>query len=252
MRLSFSLVFICLLLSLCLSMLLSGTVAAAEPPTPGAPPGAPTKIRENVWSVGFQNRLLRWGEEDEAGLQLHFMSQTLDVSRVWVKKHWWASIDLSLVLGPVSRRLPDSPPIDFTGNGFGFRFAYPLFSDGLRQANGDWGLMLGAESMEIRGNSYRRQVLSDGGISEGWLVRSRWISVIPGLFYSCLKAGRPKGNRPEWLVTRLEGYTIQLGLGLPIKGDLEISQTLRGLRERQNSRLRGYTGLLSFSAWLGI
>ncbi len=215
-----------------------------------AAPEASVKLRQNVWGVGLQSRLLHWGEDEND--RLHFMSQTLDVNRVWVHEQWWASIDLSLILGPVSKRLPTSPPIDYNGSGVGARFAYSLFSDGLRQPGGDWGIFLGAESMEITGHSYRRRVLEGGGVSEGWFVRSRWIAAIPGVFYSRLKPGRPKGNRPEWLMTRIEGYTVQVGLALPIKAELMISQTLNGVREKRRSNVHGYAALLSLSVWLGI
>lgn len=206
--------------------------------------------RENVWAVGLQVRPLHFSGSAEQRLEM--TATTIDVSRVWVKRKWWASVDASLILGPWSQRRELSPPIDYSGSGLGARFAYALFSDGLRQPSGDWGLTLGAETMEVTGRSFRRENLATGSYTEGWLIRGRWTAILPGVFYSTLKPGRPKGNRPEWLTTRIEGYTFCLALALPVQGQIKQSFSLNGDAVRTSRKLEGYAIQLAFSTWLGI
>lgn len=206
--------------------------------------------RQNVWAVGLQSRPLYF--TGNSGQKLRMTSSTIDISRVWVKEKWWANVDVSLVVGPFSRRQPLSPPLDFSGSGFSARIAYPLFSDGLRQPSGDWGLTLGLENMDLVGRSYRRENLVSGSYTEGWSVRARWTAVLPGLFYSILKPARPKGNRPEWLVTRIEGYTFVLAGSFPIQGQYKQSFSLNGDSIKTSSDLQGYAIQMAFSAWLGI
>ncbi len=224
-----------------LAGLLASPLAAAEPEI---------DARQNVWAIGFQLRPLQFrGDENQ---QLKMNSSTIDVSRVWLKKTWWASVDASLVVGPWSQRRSVSPPLDFSGSGFGARLAYPLFADQLRQESGDFGLTIGLETFDMIGRSYRRQNLDNDSYSEGWTVRARWTGILPGVFYSSLKPGRPKGNRPEWLVTRVEGYTFVLSSAFPIDGQIKQKFTFNGLPLVTNEPLKGYALQLAFSAWLGI
>jgi hypothetical protein len=208
------------------------------------------KPRDNAWSIGFHARQLHLGEASDKRLRI--LSSAIEISRVWIKPTWWLSLDAALIVGPNGTRFTESPPIDFAGTGFSLRWAMPLLADGLRQPQGDWGLGLGAELYQLIGRSYQRETLPDGATSSSWVIRSRWNALVPSVFYSRLAPARPKGYKPEWLMTRIEGYTLHLGLAVPVQSTLRIDSTRNDVVRSRSSDAKGYMVIASLAAWLGI
>jgi hypothetical protein len=206
--------------------------------------------REHAWSIGASLRRL----DIKAGsdYQVQAVAPFLDIGRGWVRPTWWSLFELSLMLGPNSQLLRDSPPLDFIGTGFRFRAGHVLPGRLLRQAQGDWGVELGVEYSEWIARSYQDRLLSDGQTSSAWVVRSRWIFVQPALFYSLWQAARPQGHKPEWITTRIEGVVMSLGLSVPIQSQLQASYIKGGERQAITDHWQGTLALLSLTSWLGI
>jgi|GEM_PF-3245919 len=228
---------------------LSPLCAAASNATIAAPTETFTP-RENAWSIGTSLRQLNISSSQD--YKLNTIAPYLDIGRGWVHANWWSSIELNLILGPNGKRLPESPPLDFTGNGLRMRIGHSLPGRPLRQAEGDWGAEIGLEYNEWIARSYRDETLADGQISKNWVVRSRWIFIQPALFYSLWRPARPQGHKPEWLTTRVEGMVISLGMSVPIQSQFQASYSKNNEKQSLNDHWRGTLAFLSITSWLGI
>lgn len=233
-----------------LILLLCWTVPLAAETQPSADLPDTFAPREHAWSIGASLR--RLDIKADYDYQVQAVAPFLDIGRGWVRPTWWSLFELSLMLGPNSQRLPDSPPLDFIGTGFRFRAGHVLPGRLLRQPQGDWGVELGVEYSEWIARSYQDRQLSDGQTTSAWVVRSRWIFVQPALFYSLWKPARPQGHKPEWITTRIEGVVMSLGLSVPIQSQLQATYIKSGEKQGVTDHWQGTLALLSLTSWLGI
>jgi len=231
----------------------SGLAAESQStPAPAAPPSGATSFtpREHAWSIGVSLR--RLDIKADYDYKLSALAPNIDIGRGWVRPAWWSLVEISLMLGPNSQRLPDSPPLDFIGTGFRFRAGHALPGRLLRKPGGDLGLELGVEYNEWIARSYQDRSLSDSSVSSSWVVRSRWIFVQPALFYSIWQAPRPQGQRPEWITTRIEGVVFSLGLSVPVQSQMQASYVKGGEKQSVTDHWQGTLVFLSVTSWLGI
>ncbi len=218
----------------------SKTVAEADLP--------PRKMN---WSVGMDARELNVTPGDRRYKQRE-VSPDINIGVTWIEPVWWAMGRVHLPVGPTSQRYADSPPLDTEGYGVSFNFGKSLLNHELRQANGDYGLEVGLESFELSARSFRRQVLSDGSSTDNWVVKTRWTAITPAVFATFLKPARPEGNKPEWLMTRIEGYRVALGVVVPVQRSWDLRYGKNGTPVGDRGSWSGVHGLLSLNAWLGI
>ncbi len=216
-----------------------------EKPLPYPPPPP----RTGAWSLGLDARQMAITPNDRRYKQ-RGVSPDINLGYVYVSQQWFSITSAHLVLGPTSQHFPDSPPIDYDGYGFSTIFGYS-FSD-LRRPSGDFGAELGLEAFGIVGRSFRKQTLANGSDTDGWVMRTNWTALTPALFATFLKPARPQGNRPEWLVTRIEGYHVSLGLVIPVQHSWDLRYERDGVSLGDRGSWKGIMGLFSVSAWLGI
>ncbi len=236
-----------------LTLLLLGVTfsLAAEAETASAPDGATSFTpREHAWSIGASLRSLRIKADDDYALNA--VAPNIEIGRGWVRPAWWSLVELSLMLGPNSQSLPDSPPLDFIGTGFRLRAGHAFPGQLLRKEGGDWGMELGFEYTEWIARSYQDRTLADGTVTGSWVVRNRWIFVQPALFYSLWQPPRPQGHKPEWITTRIEGLVLSLGMSVPVQSQLQASYLKAGEKKAVTDHWRGTLAFLSLTTWLGI
>jgi hypothetical protein len=89
-------------------------------------------------------------------------------------------------------------------------------------------------------------------------MRVNNLSLLPAIFLSWLAPPRPRGNTPELLMTRLEGYFLTLGMAMPLLSSYSARYTVRPEpgqpappQKLEKGELRGYSILMSFTAMLG-
>jgi len=91
---------------------------------------------------------------------------------------------------------------------------------------------------------------------------------MPAVFFCWLKDPRQANNRPENLMTRIEGYLLTIGVSSPLLTTYQTSYRQTALDQEKSrgaptpvyrtdpisvhGRLRGYSLVLSFTALLGI
>jgi hypothetical protein len=206
--------------------------------------------RTGAWSLGFDLRQLNVTPSNRAYKQ-RGIAPDINVGYVHIAEDWWASAIGHLPFGPTSQHYPDSPPIDFEGYGFSAVYGRP-FSGNLRKASGDLGAEIGLEVFELVGRSFRRQVLPDKSVSDAWVMKTRWTALTPALTMTFLKPARPQGSRPEWLMTRIEGYRFSLGAVIPVQNSWDLRFEKNSVGQGDRGKWKGVFGLLAISTWLGI
>lgn len=206
--------------------------------------------RKANWSVGIDVRQMSVTPDDRRYKQRE-AAPDINIGFVWIEDSWWAKGGMHLPLGPNSQRYPDSPPLDNEGYGVSAIFGKSL-SGSLRKDSGDYGLELGVESFELSARSFRRQVLNDGSATDSWIVKTRWVAITPAIFATFLRPARPQGNAPEWLMTRIEGYRIALGVVVPVQKSWDLRYKQGDSFRGDRGSWKGFHGLFSVNAWLGI
>lgn len=222
---------------------LIGAESAAKAPENFTP-------REHAWSLGTSFRRMHLSADHD--YHLNYVSPTLDFGRGWIHRDWWSSVEFNLILGPNGKRLPESPPLDFTGSGIKLQIAHTWPGQMLRAPNGDWGGVLGLEYSEWTARSFRDEKLPDGHNTDAWVVRSRWIRVQSAVFYSIWQPSRPQGHNPDWISTRIEGVIMSIGLSLPIQAQLQANYVKDNQAQSVTDRWQGLLSFFTVTSWLGI
>lgn len=207
--------------------------------------------RKANWSVGIDLRQLSVTPDDRRYKQRE-IAPDINIGFVWIEDSWWGMGNVHLPVGPTSQRYPDSPPLDTEGYGISATFGKTLNSQSLREKSGDYGIEVGIESFELTARSFRRQTLNDGTATDAWTVKTRWTAITPSLFATFLKPARPQGNKPEWLMTRIEGYRIALGLVIPVQKSWDLRYKQGETNQGDRGSWKGVHGLFSVNTWLGI
>lgn len=206
--------------------------------------------RTGAWSMGFDLRQMNVTPDDRRYKQ-RAIAADINVGYVHIDETWWAMARGHLPFGPTSQRFPDSPPLDFEGYGFSTTYGRS-FSGRLRKPSGDYGAEVGFEVFELVGRSFRRQVLADQSVSNAWVMKTRWTAITPALTASFLKPARPQGSRPEWLMTRIEGYRLSLGMVIPVQTSWDLRWEHDSISQGDRGKWKGVFGVASLSTWLGI
>lgn len=206
--------------------------------------------RDSAWSIGFDARQLNVTPNDRRYKQ-RSTAPDINVGYVHIDESWWVMARGHLPFGPTSQRYPDSPPLDFEGYGISTTYGHS-FSGHLRDPSGDYGAEIGLEVFELVGRSFRRQVLPDNSVSNAWVMKTRWTALTPALTATFLKPSRPQGSRPEWLMTRIEGYRLSAGIVIPVQNSWDLRWEHNGVGQGDRGNWKGFFGVASLTAWLGI
>ncbi len=182
-----------------------------------------------------------------------------------VNSYHLASLDI--YAGPYEPVRNNRASLDFGGTGVTYQYGYALRAGGMRRTGGNIGLLASVAYFDVVGRSIgqnleQREVTQTGdqGVdvltsTRDYVVKVTSIVTIPAIFYADFVAARPRGNTPELLATRLEGYIVALGLALPAFGTHNTSYVRRYEDDRlekvrERSRLKGMTLMLTVTGML--
>lgn len=223
------------------------------------------KYRNAYWAVhlgGLQHNL-RSGD----GTELRGGSLTFDIGRGYLHENWYVEVDFGLLLGPYQKTGPQKLDMEYSGTSVGVTWGYSAETANLRSPTGNYGFMLGFQYADITGRSSGERSLTTGSdarveLLSRYRVSIQYASLMPAIFFCWLEEPRLKGNKPELLVTRIEGYMLTLGIGMPLYATYSSSynrliETPRSpettsKEEKAKGGLRGYSIVLSFSTLLGV
>jgi hypothetical protein len=83
-------------------------------------------------------------------------------------------------------------------------------------------------------------------------MKTSWTAITPALTATFLKPARPEGTRPEWLMTRIEGYRVSLGVVIPVQTSWDLRWEKDSVAKADRGSWKGVFAVASASAWLGI
>src|SRR5690606_38917285 len=69
--------------------------------------------------------------------------------------------------------------------------------------------------------------VSNSELVDDYTMRVTNFSLLPAVFFSWLEEARPRGNTPELLTTRLDGYMLTIGIAMPLLISYQASYTKR-------------------------
>lgn len=236
----------------------SGTAYGAEP-------------RRSVWSVGVsgQRHSLKAGD----GNEILGNSGAFQLGYGFVAQSWFLNLSLDVLLGPYEPTREGQINVDYLGTGFTLWTGVSAQTLDLRSQAGGYGFALGVSYADAVGRAIGRNRDEDdpppSELIDDYVLRVTNFSLLPAIFFSWLKEARPRGNTPELLATRVEGYFLTLGMAMPIMVSYNARYSLRtkpapvatpaeaqepakGPQSvEEKGRMRGYSVLVSLTAMLG-
>ena len=188
---------------------------------------AETKNRNTVWSIGLSG--LRQTLKSGDGYNLLGSSSEVQLGWGYISTHWYSSISLDVISGPFQATHQDSLTLDFSGTGFTGIIGYSAEKGNLRTTEGSYGFALGFSYTDIIGRPVSNRLeIRDGSQVDQFTMRVNNFSIFPSIFFCWLLPERRLGNTPELLKTRLEGYILTIGIGVPLRANYKanINRTL--------------------------
>lgn len=210
--------------------------------------------KNSVWVFGVAGVDHDLAEKD--GSNLNGGSVMVQIGRGYIGTRWFGHGSVDIISGPYQTPQRSKPKLDHSGTGFSTLWGYNLNEGGIRKEGGSFGLSLGLSYADIVGRS--TDTYSSGNETvEQFVMRVSNFAVMPGLFYAWLEKARPNGNKPEYLVTRIEGYLLNLGVAVPFlatqttKYQSYTPTKPEGTAESQSGRMNGYSIVLNLTTLLG-
>ena len=217
--------------------------------------------RNTVWTISLSGK--RMGLKSGDGYNLLGSSSEVQLGWGYLSTHWYSNISLDVISGPFQAAHQDSLTLDFSGTGFTTLIGYSAEKGNLRTVKGSYGFTLGISYADIIGRPVSNTgELRDNSKIDKFIMRVTKFSVFPSIFFCWLKPARANGNSPELLKTRLEGYILTLGIGVPLRADYKVNLDRTTVDPDDGSEseatevvkggLKGNTIIISFTALLGV
>ena len=177
---------------------------------------------------------------------------TVGLGYSYIADNWIAGGELGFITGPFQSSKQQDLTVDFTGTGINGYIGFSAENKNLRSFQGGYGFLLGVSYFDSIGRSVGERVSeTDGVIINNWLMRVNNFSIYPAVFFTWLKDARLKGNSPELLVTRIEGYMLSMGLAVPIQTEYRVQFEADEVKQSSEGELNGYSILVHFTVLFG-
>lgn len=256
---------------------LTALILAAATLTAIKPQAAPETTRSSVWSVGVAGgrHSLKAGDGNE--ILGNYGSVQLGTG--YISRSWYTLVAIDFLLGPYEPTRNRQLDVDYTGTGITAWVGFSAQTLDLRSQEGGYGFALGLSYADSVGRSVgrnRQEGTAPAGTTSAKLIddyalRVTNFSLLPAIFFCWLQEGRPPGNTPELLATRIEGFVLTIGAAMPLMVSYSAKYTTRartvsdsntpadtkddvtepGKTVREPGRMRGYSILASVTALLG-
>ncbi len=217
-----------------------------------------TMIRSRVWSFSLTGKRHSWKSNQNNELLGNVAE--VQIANGYLDRSWYVMASIDIILGPYAPSRGRQANLDYYGTGFTAWWGFSTQVGDLRSKDDGYGFALGLNYADIvgRNNSVGEKQL--GNRTEkitSYQTRVASISLMPAIFFCWLNEGRPVGNKPELLSTRIEGYILLAGLALPIDARYQsrYEYTDSGgnhFTGREKGRFKGYSVFVSLQTLLGI
>lgn len=256
----------------------SGTSATPLTSVSREEPPKFNQLRQGFYSLGATAQHYDLHSDDDN--ELRGFASAISLGRGHITSRWYLLGGIDILLGPFEPMRKEAIGVDFLGTGFSLWYGYNLRPLDMRNRDGALGLALGLTYADIVGRSLRnkrgqnmfsgRQIsglafddtssTSDSGyrITE-YTIRVTNLAIQPSLFYAWLREGRPEGNSPELLTTRLEGIIMTFGVSIPIianytaRYDREFAApSVPADTQKESGRFKGSSIFMAVATLLGV
>ncbi len=230
-----------------------------------APSNAPAEVKGSVWSFGITG--MRHSLKAGDGNELLGNAGAIQLGTGWIANSWYSDVSLDILLGPYEPTRDKQLNVDYVGTGLTAFAGFSAQTKNLRSAEGGYGFALGLSYADTVGRSIgrNRKEGSSSDLIDNYTMRVTNFSLIPAIFFSWLKEARPKGNTPELLETRVEGYFLTIGMAMPLLSSYSAKYDKRGSDEAsseedsgdgveekdEKGQLRGYSIMVALKSMLG-
>ncbi len=186
----------------------------------------------------------------------------------YIAKSWYMNGMLDILLGPYEPTRDKQLNVDYVGTGLSYWWGTSAQTLDLRSSEGSYGFAVGLNYADVVGRSVgrnRKETTNpadpeNSNLIDNYIMRVTSFSVTPALFFAWLKGARPKGNTPDLLATRLEGYVMTVGVAIPLLASYQAHYDKRGdvteqfepKKISEKGPLKGYSLLVSLNAFLGF
>ncbi len=231
---------------------------------------APTGVRKTVWSFGLTG--LRHSLKAGDGNEVLGNSASVNLGTGYVSDSWYLYGSFDIILGPYEPTLNQQLDVDYYGTGFTIWSGYSAQDLDLRNPDGGYGFALGFSYADIVGRSIGKNrkesssKISNNNLKDNYSIKVTNFSLLPAIFFSWLDEPRPRGNSPDLLKTRIDGYFLTIGMAMPLLVSYHARYDTRDQYEvvddqlvitkesetlTPSGNLRGYSLLVTLTALLG-
>lgn len=231
-----------------------GLAAPGAPPAPT--PAAPVAPAPNAGHLDPEDRTVygfgimgsRHNLKAGDGYELLGNSGALQISMGRIAANWYALGSVDILLGPDEPARSQTIDLDYSGTGATLWLGFSAQTLNLRSAEGGYGFALGLSYSDIVGRMVGRRAADEDRVVfspttrgdtevrrgvrvEDYVVRLTSLALLPAVFFCWLDPERPRGNAPELLATRLEGYILTIGAAMPLVVDYQARYNMRERRD---------------------
>jgi len=230
----------------------------------------PAAARHNVWNFGLtgNRHYLKAGN----GNEVLGNSSSINLGTGYISDSWYVLGSFDIILGPYEPAFRKQLDVDFFGTGITVWTGFSAQTLNLRSPDGGYGFALGFSYADVVGRSIgknRKQTnskIKNNDLVDNYSIKTTNFSLLPAVFFSWLEEARPRGNTPELLKTRLDGYFLTMGIAMPLFVTYHAKYEKRDQYEIQDDQivktkdseivspkgqLRGYSLVITFTSLLG-
>jgi hypothetical protein len=251
---------------LTLILLTFAPIAGAIEATKTANPG----VRKTVWSFGLSG--IRHSLKAGDGNEVLGNSASINLGTGYVSDSWYILGSFDIILGPYEPTYNQQLDVDYFGTGFTVWSGYSAQELNLRSPDGGYGFALGFSYADIVGRSIGKNRgesasnIDNNNLVDNYTIKVTNFSLLPAVFFSWLEEPRSRGNSPDLLKTRIDGYFLTIGIAMPLLisyhakfdtrdqyevVDDKVVIIQESETERPSGHLRGYSLLITMTSLLG-
>jgi len=240
------------------SMLLIGLTAASA------------SASETAWTFGMRSNSFFLRDTDNNSLS--GKGAAISIGGGNLRSDWFSYFNVNFLLGPYQQATSKSISRDYQGTGVGAWAGYEIAGKGLRSQYGSLAITAGLVYSDFIGRSVGLSELETEVVKQyddaavpvttserirNYVIHITELSAAAGVSLCGLKSPRERGNAPQQLSTRIEGYLLFLGVSAPLRASYVTRYTKEyddgdTDRIREDGRLRGYTLLAELTTLLGV
>jgi hypothetical protein len=220
----------------------------------------PTPVTDKTkdMTFGFGVAVIRYNLQGKDGNEMLGSASSVQINIGQLGRNWFINGGVDINLGPNQTVRNEKVRTDFVGTGFSAAAGYNLSSGSMRQDKVAYGLSLALNYADLIGRSVSRSSKdSNGDYVDNYVIRVSNFMAVPGFFIAWYQEARPDISSPESLITRMEGVSLNIGLGYPVQSTYRAvyeqtsgDESSRTVRER--GRFTGYSIVACLTSILGI